>query len=172
MLHAQVACALGRAALQRNEFAVARGYFDGALANLQHYDQSLLAGRVRFLMAQTLQPTDRAGAQAWALGALATFERIGAAREVDECWALLRTLEIPGGVRRHSITTSPLSAREGEIAVLVAQGLSNREIGERLFISAKTVEHHVGSILTKLNLRSRTEIATLAASGKLNLPHV
>ena len=56
----------------------------------------------------------------------------------------------------------PLSAREREVAGLVAQGLSDREIAARLTITARTAENHVGHILTKLGFRSRVQIATWA----------
>ncbi len=46
---------------------------------------------------------------------------------------------------------------------LVAEGLTNAAIGERLFISPKTAEHHVGRIRQKLGLRSRAEAAAYAA---------
>ncbi len=52
-----------------------------------------------------------------------------------------------------------LSRREEEVASLVAQGLSNREIAERLVISERTVESHVQGILNKLGFRTRTQIA-------------
>jgi DNA-binding CsgD family transcriptional regulator len=55
---------------------------------------------------------------------------------------------------------SPLSAREEEVASLVVQALSNRQIAERLVLSERTVETHVRSILAKLNFSTRTEIAT------------
>jgi DNA-binding NarL/FixJ family response regulator len=57
-----------------------------------------------------------------------------------------------------------LSPRERDVISLLAEGLSNAEIGKRLFISAKTAEHHVGSILRKLALRNRAEAAAFAAS--------
>jgi ATP/maltotriose-dependent transcriptional regulator MalT len=55
-------------------------------------------------------------------------------------------------------TSDPLTAREREIASLVADGLSNREIAERLVISEGTVEVHVKHILGKLGFRSRTQV--------------
>jgi DNA-binding CsgD family transcriptional regulator len=53
-----------------------------------------------------------------------------------------------------------LSEREHEVALLVAQGLTNRQIGEQLVITRKTVETHVGHVLGKLGLVSRVQIAT------------
>jgi DNA-binding NarL/FixJ family response regulator len=60
--------------------------------------------------------------------------------------------------------TSPLgkpvlSRREREVAWLVAQGMRNREIGARLFISERTVENHIHRILERTQLRSRAELA-------------
>ena len=55
---------------------------------------------------------------------------------------------------------SPLTRRESEIAELIAQGLTDREISAQLVISKRTAEGHVEHILTKLGFRSRTQIAT------------
>ena len=55
-----------------------------------------------------------------------------------------------------------LSKRELEVLRLVSEGLTNAEIGARLFISPKTAEHHVGRIYSKLQLRNRTELAAYA----------
>lgn len=55
-----------------------------------------------------------------------------------------------------------LTAREAQVAELVAQGDSNKEIGERLRLSAKTVKNHVSNILRKLALQRRTQIAIWA----------
>lgn len=61
----------------------------------------------------------------------------------------------------------PLGRREVDVARLVTDGLSNKEIGVRLFISERTVESHVRNILTKLGCTTRTQIAGwMAASGR------
>jgi DNA-binding NarL/FixJ family response regulator len=60
-----------------------------------------------------------------------------------------------------------LSAREAEILELVGAGLTNREIGERLFLSEKTVKHYMTNVLQKLHVRSRVEAALLAQRREL-----
>jgi DNA-binding NarL/FixJ family response regulator len=59
-----------------------------------------------------------------------------------------------------------LSRREREVLELLREGLSNAEIGGRLFITPKTAEHHVSAILGKLNMRTRAEAAVFAESAK------
>ena len=59
-----------------------------------------------------------------------------------------------------SASSDGLTAREREIASLIAHGLSNREIGERLVISGGTVEVHVKHILSKLGFRSRSQVVS------------
>ena len=58
-----------------------------------------------------------------------------------------------------------LSRRGTQVAQLVAEGLTNREIGTRLFISERTVESHVGTVLNTLGFTSRAQIAGWVASG-------
>jgi len=58
--------------------------------------------------------------------------------------------------------TFGLSRRELEVLALIAQGRTNREIGDRLFISQKTVGVHVGNILAKLGVSGRVEAAAVA----------
>lgn len=56
-----------------------------------------------------------------------------------------------------------LTDREREVLRLVAEGLTNREIGERLYLAEKTVKHHMTNVLGKLHVRSRVEAALIAA---------
>lgn len=63
-------------------------------------------------------------------------------------------------------TADPLTPRESEVAALIAQALTNRQIARRLVLSERTVETHVRHILAKLGLRTRTEIATRSPGAK------
>jgi DNA-binding CsgD family transcriptional regulator len=76
----------------------------------------------------------------------------------DRADALLRRLER----RAASVPGNELSGRELEVATLLADGLTNAQIAERLFIARKTAAVHVSNILAKLGMRSRTEIAAWA----------
>ena len=99
------------------------------------------------------------------LAAIGSFERIGAYRDADRARAIARQLGMRPG-RRHK-RSGVLSVREQEVAQLVAAGQTNAEVAAALFLSPRTVERHVGNILTKLGDRSRVQIAARAAAGKL-----
>lgn len=136
-------------------------HFQAALDHLKAYDHSLPASRAKLEMARTLAERDSAAALVWAQAAFAAFERMGATQDADAAAQLLRELGAPR--RSGPASNSILTAREEEVLTLVALGLSNREIGERLVISPKTAEHHVGQILSKLGLKSRAEAAAYVA---------
>jgi DNA-binding NarL/FixJ family response regulator len=90
-------------------------------------------------------------------------------RLLDEAKALRR----PRAADRSDDCVFPfhkyLTEREAQVAKLVAQGCPNKEIGEHLRLSAKTVKNHVSNILKKLALQRRTQIAILALSRRREL---
>jgi DNA-binding CsgD family transcriptional regulator/tetratricopeptide (TPR) repeat protein len=91
------------------------------------------------------------------------FERLGATPMADRVGRRLRARGVRDVTRRPRASTranpSGLTARQLEVLRLVAEGLRNAEIAERLFVSTKTVDHHVSSLLAKLGARSRSEAA-------------
>ena len=70
----------------------------------------------------------------------------------------------PGGAAEPGEAPGPLAKREADVARLVAGGLTNKQIGARLFISERTVDSHVRSILNKLGVGSRAQIAAWMAT--------
>ncbi|AGM07493.1 LuxR family transcriptional regulator fused with ATPase domain [Amycolatopsis keratiniphila] len=85
-----------------------------------------------------------------------TYARLGAAVDALRCRRSLRRCDPEMPRRGRKGYGEALSPRELEVARLAAQNLTNREIGERLFLSPRTVEIHVGRALRKLGLPSRT----------------
>ncbi len=97
-----------------------------------------------------------------ALGrALETFESLGAYATAARARARLRELGVRTGQRGPRSSTRAdshgLTARQREIFDLVAEGLTDTQIAARLHLSAKTVNHHVGAVLTKLDVHTRAE---------------
>jgi predicted ATPase/DNA-binding CsgD family transcriptional regulator len=86
-------------------------------------------------------------------------------RETALRLALGEADEVDAGAGEH-VDTGPLSKREVDVARLVAEGLGNREIAARLFISERTVTTHVGNILNKLGFDSRVQIANWMATSE------
>lgn len=120
----------------------------------------------RIELARCLASAEPRIARAEARAALAAFEKLGAAADADAAAALLRELGDTGRSRRADGRRAPgrhgatdLTVREREVLEVLALGATNAEIAERLFISPRTAEHHVGNILRKLDLRNRAEAA-------------
>ena len=93
-----------------------------------------------------------------AAAALVVARELGAAPLVAELRPLARGHGSDGAANGVEV----LTPREREVLALVAEGRSNREIGEQLFVSTKTASVHVSNILAKLSAHSRTEAAALA----------
>ena len=132
-----------------------------ALAGFARAKMPLETARARVELARLLVNDEPEVALAEARRALEAFEGLQAARHADAAAALLRTLGVRPS-RGRSVDGSGLTKREAEVLDLLGAGLSNPEIGDRLYISRKTVEHHVGNVLAKLGLRSRAEAAAYA----------
>ncbi|MEU8384683.1 helix-turn-helix transcriptional regulator, partial [Streptosporangium sp. NPDC048865] len=117
--------------------------------------------RTQLLFGSALRRNRRPGAAREHLhSALETFERSGA-----RLWAEQARAELRGAgeaVRSHRPrATEKLTAQQYQIARIVADGATNREVAARLFLSPRTVEHHLRNIFAKLDIRSRVELVRL-----------
>jgi DNA-binding CsgD family transcriptional regulator len=135
--------------------AGARSHLETALRAFQELEMPLEEARTRLELARL--DSSELGTLHMRT-ALSVFERLGARREADAVAALMRSRGVSG--RGAPRIEGELTAREREVLELLAEGLSNQAIAERLVISPKTAEHHVGRILGKLGLRSRAEAAS------------
>ena len=147
----------------------------GGLATVEKLSQACPATKVVMLTVfddeDKLIAAFRGGARGYVLKGLpardlAHIVRLVAAGEEYVSPKLAATMlrELTG--KRPQDPLSELSEREREILSLVAEGLTNREIAERVHLAEKTVKHHMTNILGKLRVRSRVEAALLASRQK------
>ncbi len=164
---AQAALALGKTSMALKELELAAQRFEDGLAALGDSCPPLRAA-LHLELARVYASTASAEAILHAEVALSIYQRLGA----PEAGLAAELLKAHGRV----VTVAPpppaamdvLSRREREVLPLLAQGLSNPDIARRLFITPKTAEHHVSSILSKLGLRNRAEAAAFAASFQIS----
>ena len=118
-------------------------------------------GRSRLLLGRAYRELgdDRTAAEEFS-GAREEFDRLGAVGDLRRAEKELGKSKRPGS----------LSEREVEVLGLVAAGLTNQEVAERLVLSKRTVDRHVSNILRKLHLRSRTEAAAFAFEHRIVPP--
>jgi DNA-binding CsgD family transcriptional regulator/tetratricopeptide (TPR) repeat protein len=106
--------------------------------------------------------------------ALAAFDELGAKTAAAAARRRMKSLgigAIPRGPRAATkATPAGLTAREQEVLALLTEGLPDREISRRLFISERTVQHHVSAVLAKIGVASRTAAVREAARMGIGSP--
>ncbi len=118
-----------------------------------------------------------AGAAGYVLKEIGGQDLIGAVRTVAAGNSLIEpslTARVLERVRNGPATApelADLTEQELKLLGLIAEGLTNRQIGERMFLAEKTVKNYVSSILAKLGLERRTQAAVLASKLLSNDPH-
>jgi DNA-binding CsgD family transcriptional regulator/tetratricopeptide (TPR) repeat protein len=133
---------------------------DAALAHLEQALMRWEAARARLAVAEAAATPNPELAIREARLAMLAFTALGALPGADRARSLLRRLGVrtAGGPQ----VKAGLSRREEDVARLVGLGLSNDQIAKRLFLSPRTIEHHITSILRKLPASGRAEIAAHA----------
>ncbi len=163
---------VGTAALARGRLCLAQdephaaACFRDALAVFARAHVPAQVAHVRMDLARALAIEKPDVAAVEAAAALDTYRRLGADRNADAAAALLRRLGVP---TRAGPKGGELTERESQVLSLLAAGLSNSEIADRLYLSRKTVEHHVSRVFTKLGVRNRTEAARRATGASSEL---
>ncbi|SEG91255.1 DNA-binding response regulator, NarL/FixJ family, contains REC and HTH domains [Thermomonospora echinospora] len=113
-----------------------------------------------------------AGASGYVLKQIHGSDLVGAVRTVASGQSLLdprSTARMLQRVRDRAARKDPLAAltdQERQILELIGEGLTNRQIGERMFLAEKTVKNYVSNLFSKLDMRRRTQAAALAAQLK------
>jgi two-component system response regulator DevR len=121
-----------------------------------------------------------AGAAGYVLKHIRGSNLIDAVRQVAAGQSLLdptvtaRVLQRIREGKREDARLATLNAQQRKILILIAEGLTNRQIGERLFLAEKTVKNNVSSLLAKLGMQRRTQAAVFGANLKQhdNLPDI
>jgi len=108
-----------------------------------------------------------AGASGFVLKQVLGVDLIGSVRAIGEGKSLLQPRDVDALRQRmrgrRSDPLAELSAKEREVFELISEGLTNKQIGQRMYLSAKTVKNYVSQILRKLDLQRRAQIAAMAA---------
>jgi DNA-binding NarL/FixJ family response regulator len=160
--HAQAIAIAARCRALLSEDGAEEAYAD-ALRLLNAGPWPLDLARCELLYGEQLRRAgQRAAARTQLRSALARFEQLGATGFANRA---RQELEATGETVRQATadTRDELTPQERQIAALVANGATNREVAASVFLSTKTVEKHLSSVYRKLGVRSRTELARLLA---------
>jgi DNA-binding CsgD family transcriptional regulator len=131
---------------------------------LRESGRPLRVGAACVAVAEALAATDPARAREASDEAIAIYEGVGAQREVQRASAAIGETSGRRPAKRRAVTGWPsLSPTEHRVATLVAEGLSNAAVAERLVLSRRTVETHVYHVFQKLAVSSRAELAVRAS---------
>jgi DNA-binding NarL/FixJ family response regulator len=144
-----------------------------AVSTIREMDEPLPLAYALLRHAEALSAVRDPDAGNAAAEALDLARRMGAAPLLEQIEALMRRARLPPSEAEaapaHDAAAMPdelerlgLTTREAEVLRLVADGLSNSQIAEQLFISRKTASVHVSNILSKLGVSTRVEAAALA----------
>ena len=137
--------------------------FEAALALHEGLPMPFERARTLLCLGERLRRArQRADAREPLKEALETFERLGARGWAERTRTELRATG-EQQARRAETAAEQLTPHELQIAVLVAQGMTNREAAAALFLSPKTIEYHLGQIYRKLDVRGRAQLARLMA---------
>jgi DNA-binding CsgD family transcriptional regulator len=134
-------------------------HFEAALREHDRWENAFELARTQLAYGEHLRRRKRrAEARVQLRAAIAGFEEVGAA-----AWAERASSELHAtgerARRRDPSTLDVLTPQELNVARLVATGLTNREVAERLFLSPKTIETHLGHVFRKTGVRTRAELA-------------
>ncbi|MBJ7600528.1 MAG: hypothetical protein DLM67_24930 [Candidatus Nephthysia bennettiae] len=164
--------AVARIANHEGDHRAAIDDLETALTLLVHRERPLLTAEVRLELARALAPAgDPTAAFVEAEAALTTFQRLGVVPRISAGQEVLAALSSSRGGEAAAPAPPRLRAaerltrREVEVARLVAEGLTNREVADRLFLSVRTVETHVDRVLGKLDFHTRTQLAGWVQQG-------
>jgi DNA-binding NarL/FixJ family response regulator len=166
-VQAEAARAEGLVAAARGDRQTAEAAFAAGLALDARASRPFVRARLELAAGAQLRRAGQRRAAATLLAqAAARFEALRAAPWAARCAREAQAC----GLRPRARTASDdhgreLTAQERLVARLVAGGRTNREVARELVISAKTVEHHLGRVYTKLGVRSRTELAARLLGG-------
>jgi DNA-binding CsgD family transcriptional regulator len=130
-------------------------------------DEPFAVARTRLCLGERLRRAGRRiDARSELRAALETFDRLEAEPWITRARRELRATGEKVG-RRAARTGDELTAQELQVALLVAEGKTNREVGAALFLSPKTVEFHLARVYRKLDLTSRAELIRRVSTGEL-----